>query len=195
MTLAEKIFARHMVTPERNGRRGGRKTRRHGFTRVDLRFSHEYVTPMAAIFYEQYVGKDVPVNDASSIRFFRDHLTFLDEVISEEKKKIGLLDLATQLKVQAGGLRQAAGNQAPRRTYRPQGFRRHLPLGDARDLRAARTGERRLRLAYAARGRDRMHRLRHWHHRRLQFLDHQRRSGEGAGVGEDRDSREEARRT
>jgi 3-isopropylmalate/(R)-2-methylmalate dehydratase large subunit len=69
-----------------------------GFTRVDLRFSHEYVTPMAAIFYEQNVGKDVPVNDASSIRFFRDHLTFLDEVISEEKKKIGLLDLATQLK-------------------------------------------------------------------------------------------------
>jgi 3-isopropylmalate/(R)-2-methylmalate dehydratase large subunit len=54
---------------------------------------------MAAIFYEQYVGKDVPVNDASTIRFFRDHLTFLDEVISEDKKKIGLLDLATQLKL------------------------------------------------------------------------------------------------
>jgi 3-isopropylmalate/(R)-2-methylmalate dehydratase large subunit len=31
--------------------------------------------------------------------FFRDHLTFLDEVISEEKKKLGLLDLATQLKL------------------------------------------------------------------------------------------------
>jgi 3-isopropylmalate/(R)-2-methylmalate dehydratase large subunit len=57
------------------------------------------VTPMAAIFYEQYVGRDVPVNDASSIMFFRDHLTFLDEVISEEKKKIGLLDLAGQLKL------------------------------------------------------------------------------------------------
>jgi 3-isopropylmalate/(R)-2-methylmalate dehydratase large subunit len=53
---------------------------------------------MAAIFYEQNVGKNVPVNDPSSIRFFRDHLTFLDEVISEEKKKLGLLDLATQLK-------------------------------------------------------------------------------------------------
>jgi 3-isopropylmalate/(R)-2-methylmalate dehydratase large subunit len=70
-----------------------------GFTAVDLRFSHEYVTPMASIFYEQYVGKDVPVNDAASIWFFRDHLTFLDEVISEEKKKMGLLDLATQLKL------------------------------------------------------------------------------------------------
>ena len=99
MTLAEKIFARHMVVP--NGRVGVDAVRPGdtGFTRVDLRFSHEYVTPMAAIFYEQYVGKDVPVNDASSIRFFRDHLTFLDEVISEEKKKIGLLDLATQLKI------------------------------------------------------------------------------------------------
>jgi 3-isopropylmalate/(R)-2-methylmalate dehydratase large subunit len=96
MTLAEKIFSAHMVSA---GAAAYVKPGDTGFTRVDLRFSHEYVTPMASIFYEQYVGKDVPVNDASSIRFFRDHLTFLDEVISEEKKKIGLLDLATQLKV------------------------------------------------------------------------------------------------
>ncbi len=98
MTLAEKILARHMVTPEGVGVQAVNPGDT-GFTRVDLRFSHEYVTPMASIFYEQYVGKDVPVNDASSIRFFRDHLTFLDEVISEEKKKMGLLDLATQLKL------------------------------------------------------------------------------------------------
>jgi 3-isopropylmalate/(R)-2-methylmalate dehydratase large subunit len=99
MTLAEKIFARHMVAPDGAVGMAAVKPGDTGFTRVDLRFSHEYVTPMAAIFYEQYVGKDVPVNDASSIRFFRDHLTFLDEVISEEKKKMGLLDLATQLKL------------------------------------------------------------------------------------------------
>jgi 3-isopropylmalate/(R)-2-methylmalate dehydratase large subunit len=98
MTLAEKIFARHMVTAEGTGV-ASVKPGDTGFTRVDLRFSHEYVTPMASIFYEQYVGQDVPVNDASSIRFFRDHLTFLDEVISEDKKKMGLLDLATQLKL------------------------------------------------------------------------------------------------
>ncbi len=99
MTLAEKIFAKHMVNAD--GTLGVPAVRPGdtGFTRVDLRFSHEYVTPMAAIFYEQYVGKDVPVNDASSICLFRDHLTFLDEVISEEKKKIGLLDLAMQLKL------------------------------------------------------------------------------------------------
>ena len=70
-----------------------------GFARTDLRFSHEYVTPMAAIFFNQLVGRDAPVNDASSVLFFRDHLTFLDEVLSEQKRKMGLLDLATQLKL------------------------------------------------------------------------------------------------
>ena len=109
MTLAEKIFAKHMVTGEGQVGVKAVKPGDTGFTRVDLRFSHEYVTPMASIFYEHYVGKSVPVNDASSIRFFRDHLTFLDEVLSEEKKKIGLLDLATQLKLKQEDFAKAQG--------------------------------------------------------------------------------------
>jgi 3-isopropylmalate/(R)-2-methylmalate dehydratase large subunit len=118
MTLAEKIFARHMTQASRTDHEGtgafasraeqssdagagvaSVKPGDTGFARTDWRFSHEYVTPMAAIFFEHYVGKDAKVNDPSTILFFRDHLTFLDEVISEEKKKLGLLDLATQLKL------------------------------------------------------------------------------------------------
>ncbi len=114
MTMAEKIFARHMLDSQNGGTgvpacpaeqisahdvAGAVKPGDTGFARADLRFSHEYVTPMAAIFFERYVGKDAKVSDPSSILFFRDHLTFLDEVISEEKKKLGLLDLATQLKL------------------------------------------------------------------------------------------------
>jgi 3-isopropylmalate/(R)-2-methylmalate dehydratase large subunit len=118
MTLAEKIFARHMTQASKMDHVGTGAFARPaeqssaaavnvasvkpgdtGFARADLRFSHEYVTPMAAIFFEHYVGKDAKVNDPSTILFFRDHLTFLDEVISEEKKKLGLLDLATQLKL------------------------------------------------------------------------------------------------
>jgi len=99
MTLAEKIFARHMINEQGDVGVDSVKPGDTGFARADLRFSHEYVTPMAAIFFERYVGKDAKVNDSSSILFFRDHLTFLDEVISEEKKKLGLLDLATQLKL------------------------------------------------------------------------------------------------
>jgi 3-isopropylmalate/(R)-2-methylmalate dehydratase large subunit len=99
MTLAEKIFARHMISGKNEVGVPAVKPADTGFARADLRFSHEYVTPMAAIFFEHYVGKDAKVNDPSTILFFRDHLTFLDEVISEEKKKLGLLDLATQLKL------------------------------------------------------------------------------------------------
>ena len=99
MTVAEKIFARHMINEKGGIGVAAVKPGDTGFAQADLRFSHEYVTPMAAIFFERYVGKDARVNDASSIIFFRDHLTFLDEVISEEKKKLGLLDLATQLKL------------------------------------------------------------------------------------------------
>src|SRR5262245_39003896 len=99
MTIAEKIFARHMLNAQNEPGVAGVKPGDSGFARTDLRFSHEYVTPMSAIFFEHFVGKDAKVNDPGTILFFRDHLTFLDEVISEEKKKLGLLDLATQLKL------------------------------------------------------------------------------------------------
>jgi 3-isopropylmalate/(R)-2-methylmalate dehydratase large subunit len=109
MTLAEKIFSRHMISE--NGEVGVPQVKPGdtGFARADLRFSHEYVTPMAAIFFEHYVGKDARVNDSSTILFFRDHLTFLDEVISEEKKKLGLLDLAMQLKLKQQSFAERQG--------------------------------------------------------------------------------------
>jgi len=109
MTLAEKIFARHMVNEKGEVGVASVKPGDTGFARADLRFSHEYVTPMAAIFFERYVGKDAKVNDPASIIFFRDHLTFLDEVISEEKKKLGLLDLATQLKLKQQAFAEKQG--------------------------------------------------------------------------------------
>jgi 3-isopropylmalate/(R)-2-methylmalate dehydratase large subunit len=109
MTLAEKIFARHMLAE--NGKIGIQavKPGDSGFARTDLRFSHEYVTPMAAIFFDQLVGRDAPVNDPGSVLFFRDHLTFLDEVLSEQKRKMGLLDLATQLKMKQSEFAERKG--------------------------------------------------------------------------------------
>ena len=109
MTVTEKIFARHMIAPDGKAGVAAVKPGDAGFARTDLRFSHEYVTPMAAIFYEHFVGKDTPVNDRESIMFFRDHLTFLDEVLSEEKKKMGLLDLATQLKMKQEAFAESQG--------------------------------------------------------------------------------------
>ena len=109
MTIAEKIFAKHMISADGKAGVPAVKPGDAGFARTDLRFSHEYVTPMAAIFFDQLVGKDAPVNDPSSIVFFRDHLTFLDDVLSEQKRKMGLLDLATQLKLKQGEFAQRKG--------------------------------------------------------------------------------------
>ncbi len=99
MTLGEKILAKHMVTDLSLGKVGvpAVKPGDFGFVRAGVRFSHEYVTPMAAIFFEKLVGADEKVNDPSSIYFFRDHLTFLDEVMPPERVKMGLLDLAHDL--------------------------------------------------------------------------------------------------
>ena len=99
MTIAEKIFARHWVVDAKDGKLGvpAVKPGDQGFVSTDIRFSHEYVTPMSAIFFEELVGKDEPVNDPSSVFFFRDHLTFLDQVMRPEHVEMGLLDVANQL--------------------------------------------------------------------------------------------------
>ena len=89
MTLAEKIFARHMVNEKGEVGLTSVKPGDTGFARTDLRFSHEYVTPMAAIFFEHTVGRGRDGERRGTIMFFRDHLTFLDEVISEEKRRWG----------------------------------------------------------------------------------------------------------
>lgn len=101
MTLAEKIFARHFVVDLANNKIGvdSVKPGDAGFVQTDIRFSHEYVTPMSAIFFQKYVGEKEKVKDPESIYFFRDHLTFLDDVMSSERKAMGLLDVATQLKI------------------------------------------------------------------------------------------------
>ena len=99
MTLGEKIIARHWVVDPSRGKVGVPAVQPgdEGFVVTDIRFSHEYVTPMAAIFFEQLVGPAERVSDPSSILMFRDHLTFLGEVMTPERVKEGLLDVALEL--------------------------------------------------------------------------------------------------
>jgi homoaconitase/3-isopropylmalate dehydratase large subunit len=101
MTLAEKIFAKHLVTDPAKGEAGVPWVQPGdaGFFGTDIRFSHEYVTPMASIFFEDKVGKDAKVVDPDTILFFRDHLTFLSKVMSQERIDEGLLDVANELEV------------------------------------------------------------------------------------------------
>jgi len=99
MTLGEKVIARHWVADLAEGRVGVPfvKPGDEGFVVTDVRFSHEYVTPMAAIFFEQVVGPTERVTDPDSVLLFRDHLTFLSDAMTPERIKEGLLDVALQL--------------------------------------------------------------------------------------------------
>jgi 3-isopropylmalate/(R)-2-methylmalate dehydratase large subunit len=102
MSLAEKILARHWVTDLAANDVGVPAVAPgdEGFVRTDIRFSHEYVTPMAAIFWRDYVGAEEPIVDPASVFFFRDHLTFLELAMTDERKAQGLLDIALELKRQ-----------------------------------------------------------------------------------------------
>jgi 3-isopropylmalate/(R)-2-methylmalate dehydratase large subunit len=99
MTIAEKILARHWVEDLSEEKLGVPAVAPGdaGFVRTDIRFSHEYVTPMASTFWDEFAGEDAGLNDPTSIYFFRDHLAFLDQVITEERKAAGLLDAAHAL--------------------------------------------------------------------------------------------------
>jgi 3-isopropylmalate/(R)-2-methylmalate dehydratase large subunit len=97
MNIVEKIIARHAFV--RAGRVGVEAVKPGDalFAVADVRFSHEYVTPMAESLFKQALGADARVTEAGSVYAFRDHLTFLGRVMPEEKKRMGLLDRANGL--------------------------------------------------------------------------------------------------
>jgi 3-isopropylmalate/(R)-2-methylmalate dehydratase large subunit len=99
MTLVEKIIARHAVVDVAADRLGTPAVAPGDalFVRADVRFSHEYVTPMAAELFMGAFGKAAQVTDPGSVVAFRDHLTFLGQVMPVEHRKMGLLEEANGL--------------------------------------------------------------------------------------------------
>jgi 3-isopropylmalate/(R)-2-methylmalate dehydratase large subunit len=99
MTLCEKIIAARAIADARTGRTGIPAVRPGDalFVRTDVRFSHEYVTPMAEALFKLGLGQDARVTDPASVFAFRDHLTFLDRVMPEAHVKMGLKEQAASL--------------------------------------------------------------------------------------------------
>jgi 3-isopropylmalate/(R)-2-methylmalate dehydratase large subunit len=100
-TLSEKIIAAHVVADGARGEVGARAVKPGDavFVRTDVRFSHEYVTPMADALFRSGFGDDARVNEPESVLAFRDHLTFLDRVMPDEHKRLGLDAQARRLEV------------------------------------------------------------------------------------------------
>jgi len=99
MTLAEKILAAHAVRDAARGELGLAAVRPRDalFARADLRFSHEYVTPMADALFRAGFGEDARVSEPDSLVLFRDHLTFLERVMPEKHRALGLVEQSREL--------------------------------------------------------------------------------------------------
>jgi 3-isopropylmalate/(R)-2-methylmalate dehydratase large subunit len=92
MTLCEKILAAHVIVDAKAGQTGvpAVKPGDAFFARADVRFSHEYVTPMAESLFRQGFGPDATVSEPESVFAFRDHLTFLDLIMPKAHRDMGL---------------------------------------------------------------------------------------------------------
>ena len=99
MTLCEKILASRVIADAKTGRLGvpAVKPGDAFFARTDVRFSHEYVTPMAESFFRAELGADAKVKAPESVFAFRDHLTFLDLVMPKKHVEMGLKEQAHSL--------------------------------------------------------------------------------------------------
>src|SRR5712671_3372894 len=97
MNIVEKIIARHAFV--KAGEIGVESVKPGDalFAIADVRFSHEYVTPMAASLLTQALGLNARVTEPESVFAFRDHLTFLNKVMSPKHREMGLLEKADGL--------------------------------------------------------------------------------------------------
>src|SRR4030095_7004728 len=97
MTIVEKIIAKHAFV---SAGKVGVEAVKPGdalFAVADVRFSHEYVTPMAEGLFHEPLGGDAGVSEPESVFAFRDHLTFLGRVMSTKHREMGLLEKAEGL--------------------------------------------------------------------------------------------------
>jgi 3-isopropylmalate/(R)-2-methylmalate dehydratase large subunit len=101
MTLCEKIIASRVIVDAKANKVGvpAVKPGDSLFASTDVRFSHEYVTPMAESLFVAALGQDARLKEPESVFAFRDHLTFLDRVMPEAHIKMGLKEQAKKLAV------------------------------------------------------------------------------------------------
>ena len=154
------------------------------FVRTDVRFSHEYVTPMAESLFAAALGKDAKLTDPAILSSpFGITSPSSTRVMSDAHIKTwGSKEQAASLATVAGRLRQAAPEfklyGEVERDGKLSRIGGDLPQQGDRSDRASRSGRRRHRLAHLHGGRARLLRLRRRLHRygqRLADQGHSRR--------------------
>ncbi len=65
--------------------------------RADWRYSHEYVTPVAAAFLDREMGPGYRITRPDRVICFADHFSFLEQSMPAERKAMGLLTAAQEM--------------------------------------------------------------------------------------------------
>ncbi len=120
MTLCEKILAAHAIVDAKSGSVGAVAVKPGDafFARTDVRFSHEYVTPMADALFRAGLGENATVTDPASVFAFRDHLTFLDLIMPKAHRDMGLKEQAAKLATVQNGFTEKHGIKLYGEVYR-----------------------------------------------------------------------------
>lgn len=90
MTYAEKIIAR--ASDQLPVKPGDAL-----FVQTDWRYAHEYNSPLGINALERATQGQFELSDPSSIIFFGDHLTFIHRSMPQERRQLGMLELAQTL--------------------------------------------------------------------------------------------------
>ncbi|MFI6084248.1 aconitase family protein [Streptomyces sp. NPDC051217] len=86
LNIVEKIIQSRLSSRNRPPADSSVRVGESYFVETDVRFSHEYVTPMAASMFTQQFGKDAALSDPDSCYFFQDHLSLAEQVLTRRAR-------------------------------------------------------------------------------------------------------------
>jgi 3-isopropylmalate/(R)-2-methylmalate dehydratase large subunit len=99
LTLAEKLIARRVLVDAASNTVGVPAVRPGDavLLRADLGFSHDYTTSMVDALFRAGFGEAASLAEPERLAAFRDHLPFLERVMSPEHRSLGLIEPARAL--------------------------------------------------------------------------------------------------
>lgn len=111
LNAVEKIIQSHLAPRNPLPEGASVEVGQSYFVRADVRFSHEYVTPMAAGMFGRQFGEDAAVNEPETCYFFQDHLSLADSVLTRRPDGTDLINRVAELgRRQAEFARQTGGH-------------------------------------------------------------------------------------
>ena len=91
LNCVEKIIQAHLAAGNRGPDGMTVQIGESYFVDADIRFSHEYVTPMSAEIFTRQFGPDAKLADPDSCYFFQDHLSLAPQVLARRPRGAELI--------------------------------------------------------------------------------------------------------